>query len=65
MAYDDPIITRESAKNFVRGLLKSPPGLGAFLEQLIYGTLDEKAAKAEAVKLHAALAQITDKVQKK
>ena len=35
-----PVVTRNFLKQLSRGLVKSIPVYGAFLEQVIYGTLD-------------------------
>jgi len=56
-------IARNVMKNLSRGGMKSIPVLGSLLEQLIYGTLDEQAAKKETEKLHLALSEIADKHQ--
>lgn len=41
-----------------RGGVKSIPIAGSIIEEAIFGTLDEKAAKEETAKLHIALAEI-------
>jgi len=56
-------IARKLMKNLSRGVVKSIPFIGALTEQLIYGTLDEQAAKKETEKLHAALSQIAERQQ--
>lgn len=58
----DPIITRNFLMNLSRGLVKSLPGGGALLEQVIYGTLDGETAGREADKLHAALSGISQEI---
>ncbi len=62
---DKPLITRNLVNNFIRGLVKSAPILGAFLEQLIYGTLDKEAAQEETRKLHSALGEIVSQAKVK
>ncbi len=54
---------RNFIKQLSRGGVKSIPIAGAFLEQVIYGTLDEKAAQEQSEKLHSALAQIKNELQ--
>ena len=36
----EPDSTDRRWRNFARGIVKSPPAVGAFLEQFVYGTLD-------------------------
>ena len=45
-------------RNFLRGIVKSPPVVGAFLEQLIFGTLDENERADEREELRRAFANL-------
>jgi tetratricopeptide (TPR) repeat protein len=42
-------------KNAVRGLIQCIPFVGPFIEQTIFGTIDDKEAKAQAEELHKKL----------
>jgi len=58
-----PIITKNFLKNLSRGGVKSIPGFGNLIDQMIYGTLDGETAKKESNKLHSALSSISEKLE--
>jgi len=58
-----PVITKNFLKNLSRGGVKSIPGFGNLIDQMIYGTLDGEAAKKESEKLHSALSSISSKLE--
>jgi len=61
---DIDAISSTFINNFLRGSIKTIPALGAFLEQLIWGIIDDKKAKEEKDKLYTTLSRIDKKVTK-
>ena len=59
-----PRIDKKYINNFLRGVIKSTPALGAFLEQIIYGVIDDTKAQQEKDKLYTYLFKMFEEIKK-